>query len=205
MSVAELERRYGPNAQVELRSAPINPGASSYVAEDSYYDPAASYEDEPVELPVRRSPWLAAVILAMLGIGAFLGFALYRQGLIPARFTHEHVAMSPTDSLPVTDELATPPTLPLLSMGSLHATVSSAVPAEEPSTASDGARPAGGNEQINVVNPPASAALPRKQSVASARSSIERKSPPTSRANPNNRARLATSKLRPPTTRVAEG
>jgi len=165
MSVAELERRYGPNAQVELRSAPLNYGAAGgYDAPSSGYDPDA-YEEDPVELPVKRSPWLAAVVVLMLGIGAFLGFALHRQGLIPTSLVPGRVALSPTDSLPVSDELAPAPTLPLVSTGNFQATLSSALPAENADTPSEAAQPARGSEDINV-NPLPKAAAKSGSSVA---------------------------------------
>lgn len=183
MSVAELERRYGPNAQVELRSAPVNP----YGVTSRYEDPGAYdlYEEDPVELPVKKSPWLPVVIVLMLGIGAFLGFALYRQGLIPTRLVPGRVALLPTDSLPVTDTLSPPPALPRLSSGNLQSTVSSSIPAENAGSASGNESAPGtsenaptneASEEINVVNPkPAPAAASETPAVKRAASRAQRR------------------------------
>jgi hypothetical protein len=143
MSVAELERMYGRNAQVELRSPPAYeqepvyqqaPGYQGagyepepvYQADPPYYDPEAY--DDPVQVPVKRSPWLPVVVVMMLGIGALLGYGLYTRGLIPARLLPSHVAMQKTESLPIERDWKGLPALPHISTG-VVTSISAAKPA----------------------------------------------------------------------------
>lgn len=146
MSVAELERMYGRNAQVELRSPPVYEQDTAYQAgnyqpdpayqgDGAYYDPQA-YEEDPVEVPVRRSPWLPVVVVMMLGIGALLGYGLYNRGLVPASLIPSKVALhQQTESLPVERDWKALPALPHISTGVVTnisaATPSTPVPASE--------------------------------------------------------------------------
>ncbi len=137
MSVAELERMYGRNAQVELRSPPVYQQDPSYQAagyhpepayqaDPPYYDPEAY--DDPVEVPVKRSPWLPVVVVMMLGIGALLGYGLYNRGLVPAQLMPSHVAMQKTESLPIERDWKGLPALPHISTG-VVTNISAAKPA----------------------------------------------------------------------------
>ncbi|HEY6557369.1 MAG TPA: hypothetical protein VI072_08850 [Polyangiaceae bacterium] len=146
MSVAELERMYGRNAQVELRNPPAyqqepvyqqEPGYQAagyrpeppYQADPPYYDPDAY--DDPVETPVKRSPWLPVVVVMMLGIGALLGYGLYNRGLIPAQLMPSRVAMQKTESLPIERDWKGIPALPHISTD-----VVTSISAAKPSTPS---------------------------------------------------------------------
>lgn len=163
MSVAELEHMYGRNAQVELRSPPVYQQDTAYQAgnypqqqpdpgyagDGAYYDPEAY--DDPVETPVRRSPWLPVVVLMMLGIGALLGYGLYNRGLVPASLIPSKVALHhKTESLPVEREWKALPALPHISTGVVTnisgATPSTPVPASEgapaPASATEATGPA---------------------------------------------------------------
>jgi len=147
MSVGELEHMYGRNAQVELRSPPMTAERSFYPSNPSpEYGSTAPYEydEDSIDLPVRRSPWLPVVVVMMLAVGGFFGYALYQRGAIPAQFvpaalrTHRLAlnngpALRETESVPVQAAFAVPKTLPVLSTGDtpLLSTISAARPAEE--------------------------------------------------------------------------
>ncbi|HMJ13681.1 MAG TPA: hypothetical protein VK524_19825 [Polyangiaceae bacterium] len=161
MSVAELERRYGRNAQVELRSPPdlqsppLYQPEPEYLADPGYapnsggyYDPDAY--DDPVEVPVKRSPWLPVVVLMMLGIGALLGYGLYNRGLVPTQLLGSKVALQRTESLPVERDWKALPALPHISTG-----VVTSINAAKPAAPVPGAETATDEAAGGVVGPAA--------------------------------------------------
>ena len=167
MSVAELERMYGRNAQVELRSPPVYqedtayqagnyppPPEPGYQGDGAYYDPEAY--DDPVEVPVRRSPWLPVVVVMMLGIGALLGYGLYNRGLVPASLIPSKVALHQvTESLPVERDWKALPALPHISTG-VVTNISAATPAT-PTPAGKATQPAATEAASPAARPTTSA------------------------------------------------
>jgi hypothetical protein len=152
VSVGELERVYGRNAQVELR-APLDQLNQQQVEPQGYYDPEAY--DDPVELPVRRSPWLPIVVLLMLGVGAFIGFAMYRRGIVPAQLVQQRVVLQESESLPSAISWQPPPVLPILSSNGIptptgpSANRSAGDESSTDSSASDATANAAAGEQAN--------------------------------------------------------
>jgi len=67
VSVGELERIYGRNAQIELR--PQSDGINS----------DAAYADT-IELPMQRNRWLWVLLLLLVGAAGVVMYALYRNG-----------------------------------------------------------------------------------------------------------------------------
>jgi hypothetical protein len=132
MSVGELERVYGRDAQVELRSSPVQqyaPPVQQYQGSDNgYYEQYA--DEDPVEVPVRRSPWLPIVVVLMLGVGAVLGYGLFRRGLVPEQLAPAPAPMQETESLPVERSFTALPALPRITTEGVARSVSGATPAE---------------------------------------------------------------------------
>jgi hypothetical protein len=171
VSVGELERLYGRHAQVELRSSPTNANAAPNAAEPpSYYDPQAY--DDPIELPVQRSPWLPLVVVLMLGIGALLGYALYRRGLVPPQLVRQRVVLQESQSLPSTISWQPPPVLPIIGAEDTAALASPT--SNAPATAADAkadapTEPAQVPSAGEAASPARDTAVPTTQPAARAR------------------------------------